>query len=105
MRKILLVPALLLAAGLFTAGIPVTNAEAAEKKGKAQTICPVLGDPIDKQFYADYKGYRIYFCCGDCVGKFKADPEKFMKILRDSGVTLEKVPTGGGDHSEHKHTY
>ena len=32
-----------------------------------------------KKAYADYKGRRYFFCCGDCPGAFKADPAKFAK--------------------------
>jgi YHS domain-containing protein len=95
MRKILIIPILILMAGLFTAGIAVNTAYAAEKakKGKAQTECPVLGGAIDKRLYVDYKGFRIYFCCKGCPEQFMENPEKYMKILRESGVTLEKAPS------------
>ncbi len=29
--------------------------------------------------YADYKGRRYFFCCGDCPAAFKADPAKYAK--------------------------
>ncbi len=60
----------------------------------AQTTCPVMGDPIDKKFYADYKGKRVYFCCGMCPATFAKDPEKYMKILAKNGVILEDSPAG-----------
>ncbi|MBI5778425.1 MAG: YHS domain-containing protein [Planctomycetes bacterium] len=28
---------------------------------------------------AEYKGKVYYFCCGDCPGPFKANPEKYAK--------------------------
>ena len=81
---------------------------------KPQTICPVMGDAINKNIYTDYQGYRIYFCCKECPDTFKKNPKKYMKILKDSGVTLEKTPAGkegdkksnshsGHDHSMHDH--
>lgn len=71
-----------------------TTAVQAAEKGKPvmQTICPVMGDKIDKRYYTDYKGNRIYFCCKSCPEDFKKNPEKYMKKLKDSGVTLEKSP-------------
>jgi YHS domain-containing protein len=66
---------------------------------KPQTLCPVMDQPIDKQFHADYKSKRIYFCHQVCVDAFKADPEKYMKILRESGVTLEDAPPSAPEHS------
>jgi YHS domain-containing protein len=59
-----------------------------------QTKCPVLAGDINKQVYADYKGKRIYFCCAGCDAQFKQDPEKYMKMLKEQGVTLEPAPAG-----------
>ena len=47
-----------------------------------QKNCPVTDEPINKQIFTDYKGRRIYFCCPDCVGPFKKDPEKFLNKLQ-----------------------
>ena len=27
----------------------------------------------------EYKGNTYYFCCQDCVDKFKADPDKYIE--------------------------
>ncbi len=108
MSKLSIIPIFILTAGIVMTGISLD----AQKKGKAQTICPVMGDPINKKYYVDYKGYRIYFCCSSCPEDFKKNPGKYMKKLRESGVTLEKAPAGekggvskkkNGDHSKHKH--
>jgi YHS domain-containing protein len=61
-------------------------------QGKPQTKCPVLGGNVDKNVYADYKGYRIYFCCKGCDEQFKKNPEKYLEKLKAEGVTLEKTP-------------
>jgi YHS domain-containing protein len=79
--------ALTLIIAFFAAGSIIMKTEAAQK---AQTICPVLGNAIDKEIYTDYKGYRIYFCCNGCPNDFIKNPAKYMKILKDSGVALEK---------------
>ncbi len=92
---------LVITAGFFMFGITTGAAMAAEKKVKAQTICPVMGDPINKKFFVDYKGYRIYFCCKVCPEEFIKDPEKYMKKIRESGVTLEKSPQAS--HGDMKH--
>lgn len=44
-----------------------------------QTTCPVMGAPINKAYYSDYNGRRIYFCCAACVEAFQKDPEKYIK--------------------------
>lgn len=47
--------------------------------GKPQTVCPVMGGPVDKNVYLDHQGKRIYFCCPACVPVFKKDPVKYLK--------------------------
>ncbi|GAB4150056.1 MAG: hypothetical protein Kow00107_00410 [Planctomycetota bacterium] len=63
-----------------------------EKKVKGQETCPIMGGKITKDMYVDYKGYRIYFCCGGCPDAFRSDPEKWLKKMLDEGVTLDKAP-------------
>jgi YHS domain-containing protein len=70
-----------------------TLAQADPPAVKAQTTCPVMGNAINKAQYVDYKGKRVYFCCGACPAKFNADPETYLKKLADEGVTLEDTPT------------
>lgn len=66
-------------------------------KPKPQITCPVMRGHIincgiDKEVYTDYKEKRVYFCYKDCVEEFWKDPEKYIKILEDEGVTLEGAP-------------
>ena len=56
-----------------------------------QKTCPVMGNPIDKKIFADYKGKRVYFCCPGCLPTFKQDPEKYLKILSDKGEAPEEI--------------
>ena len=63
-----------------------------ETEVKKQTTCPVMGNPIDKQYFADYDGKRVYFCCPACIKAFNEDPDKYVKKLEDEGVTLDKTP-------------
>ena len=47
-----------------------------------QKTCPVMvGNPIDKNVFVEYKGKKVYFCCPDCKAKFNADPEKYIARL------------------------
>ncbi len=46
-----------------------------------QTTCPVMGGPIDKAIFVEYKGKKVYFCCPGCVETFKANPEKYIAKL------------------------
>src|SRR5215470_6619601 len=40
---------------------------------KANEVCPVSGEPVNKSLSVDYEGRRIYFCCDHCVDKFKKE--------------------------------
>ena len=57
-----------------------------------QTICPVMGGKIDKQFFADYQGKRVCFCCQSCLKTFEKNPEKYLKLMEEQGIQLEKTP-------------
>ena len=73
--------------------------DATEKKIKKQTNCPVMkANKIDKKLYVDADGKRIYVCCPGCIGKVKKNPKKYLKKLKDAGITLDKTP----QHSEKK---
>jgi YHS domain-containing protein len=69
---------------------------ALESVPNVQTQCPVMGGKINKEFYRDYKGERVYFCCGGCPEEFDKNPMKFIKKLKDQGVQLEAVQTSRG---------
>ena len=92
MKHVLFVTAisLMLCAALLLAGCG--KGDQAQAKAGPQTTCPVMGDPIDKKYYVDYQGKRVYFCCSLCPPKFKADPEKYMKKMKDQGAELENTP-------------
>ncbi|MBI4644074.1 MAG: YHS domain-containing protein [Deltaproteobacteria bacterium] len=82
--KLVMLPLMLT---LFLAG-PVLAAATPQP----QTTCPVLGGKINKEFYADYKGQRVYFCCSGCDVEFKKDPEKYLQKMKEQGITPEKSP-------------
>jgi YHS domain-containing protein len=46
-----------------------------------QTTCPVMGEPIDKNIFVEYKGKKVYFCSPGCKAKFEKDPEKYIAKL------------------------
>ena len=50
-------------------------------KQPENTICPVMGNPVDPEIYVDYEGRRIGFCCPGCDRVFLEDPEKYLKKL------------------------
>ena len=56
---------------------------AADAKDTAieQKVCPIMGQPIDKDLFVEHEGKKVYFCCPGCVDTFKADPEKYLSKL------------------------
>jgi YHS domain-containing protein len=55
-----------------------------------QTKCPVNGKSIDKSFFADYQGRRIYFESDKCMDKFAKDPAKYLAKLDEQTRDQEK---------------
>jgi YHS domain-containing protein len=90
---------------LMISGILAVPSLQAEEPGKAQTLCPIMGGPIDKTAYADYEGKRVYFCCAGCKSEFLKDPKKHIQKMESQGIVLETVPAGKKDsgHHEEKH--
>ena len=81
MKKMLMIAALLASVSLALA------------EGKPQTTCPVMkGSPVSESRYVDAEGYRIYVCCGACVGAVKADPAKYIAQMQAEGIELAKTP-------------
>ena len=62
---------------------PAVPAETAEVASAVieQTICPVMGNAINKSVYTEYKGKKVYFCCPACKEKFEKEPEKYIAKL------------------------
>ena len=77
--------------------MPSEEQEAATVELKPQTLCPVMGNPINKEVFTDYNGQRIYFCCAGCDSTFLENPEKYLKQMRTEGIEPEKV--------EHQHAH
>jgi YHS domain-containing protein len=86
--------ALMMVGPVFAQGKKAESQAQVLTQGQPQTKCPVLGGNIDKNIYADYKGYRYYFCCKGCDVEFMKDPEKYLEKMKAAGITPEKIPTG-----------
>jgi hypothetical protein len=80
------------AGGACCGATPLAEKTASVGTGKAQTMCPVLDEPINKDVYVDHAGQRVYFCCAACKATFAKDPEKYIKKLQAGGVEIEKAP-------------
>ncbi|MEW5924461.1 MAG: YHS domain-containing protein [Candidatus Zixiibacteriota bacterium] len=58
-----------------------------------QTLCPVMGGPIDSTVYTDIQGQRVYHCCPMCSAKLKADPDKYFMEAAEQGILFENIQT------------
>ena len=58
-----------------------TDQAAAKTVATEQTICPIMGNPINKDIFVEYKGKKVYFCCKACPEQFLANPEKYVAKL------------------------
>lgn len=67
----------------------VFSPEAFKKGFTLQNKCPVSGADIDATKMTEYKGEKVYFCCGNCPKAFEKDPAKFEAKLPQ----LEKSET------------
>jgi len=68
-----------------------------------QTTCPVMGNPVDKKFFTYYKGRGIYFCSESCIEKFNAEPDKYLKAMREAEEKGKEK--GHEDHEGHDHDH
>lgn len=67
-----------------------------------QTQCAVMpDDPIDPSVSIEIgDGQHVYFCCKNCIPKFKSDPEKYSENLKKQGYdygdkALAKIKSDG----------
>ena len=61
-------------------------------KHQVQWQCPYLSKEIDKRFYHDYKGYRIYTCCPGCLESVKKKPDYAVSLLKRKKQRPIKIP-------------
>jgi len=84
--------ALISGSGYGIAGDPQAD-NAGKEELKPQTVCPVMGGKINKDSFVDVKGKRIYLCCQGCEKAIKADPDKYIKKIQDSGEKPAELQT------------
>lgn len=103
---------LLVVGGLSTSGFAADTTMPAKPAAlpalHKQTVCPIMGKPIDSSVYTDIQGQRVYFCCRGCEGKLKADPDKYFKQAAAEGVlfqNMQKTCPVSGDTLKDKTVY
>jgi YHS domain-containing protein len=58
------------------------------------TSCPVSGEELGamgEPIIYDHNGREIRFCCANCIGKFEAEPEKYISAI-DAQIIAEQTP-------------
>jgi YHS domain-containing protein len=85
--------AIFLATPIFAEKENPAQSEPARIEFKEQTNCPVMGGPINKEYYTDIQGQRVYHCCPACAEKLEADPDKYFKEAAEQGVLFENIQT------------
>ena len=58
---------------------------AAPSAGYPLKTCVVSGEELGGMgppVAVSYDGTEVQFCCADCIGKFTADPEKYVALVR-----------------------
>jgi P-type Cu+ transporter len=46
--------------------------------GAIDPVCGMMVDPASAKFSTEHDGHTYYFCCGGCLARFKADPERYL---------------------------
>jgi P-type Cu+ transporter len=58
-------------------------------------VCGMTVNPATAKYKLEHAGKTVYFCCGSCLKKFRADPEKFLAQrppARSSGLVMLGMP-------------
>ncbi len=64
--------------------------------------CVVAPKPANASKSADYKDGKVYFCCGNCLGKFTSNSKPFaakanMQLVATKQYEQKACPFSGGD--------
>lgn len=88
---------------------PPPAAPPAMTVSRLNTICPVLGEPVNERSRRlTYRGRTYAVCCIDCSEKFQDDPEVYLdrdgNPLNAKGAPQGSNKPGGHEgHGEHQH--
>ena len=50
-------------------------------------------DPATAKHVHEHEGKKYFFCCADCVEKFKANPQQYLNAPKASGLVTLGMPT------------
>lgn len=81
----------------------ITTFVVGEDKKEFKATCPVAKTKAAKEDKsAEYRGAKVYFCCGGCPEAFAKDTKKFaaranMQLVQTGQAKEVKCPFSGGD--------
>ncbi len=83
---------------IATTGSVVALAETLDLTG---IHCLFADKAVNPEKSADYKDGKVYFCCGNCLGKFKESPEevciqRHMQLVATKQYVQKSCPLSGG---------
>ena len=87
----------------LTAALVLPRLTAEEKDKLNGAKCPVAGTKAAKEDQsAEYRGAKVYFCCGGCPEAFAKDKAKYStkanhQLAQTGQAKQEKCPLSGGD--------
>lgn len=58
----------------------------------SQETCPVSGAPARANYFVDYDGHRVHFCCEACPSEFAKAPDRYMAEMAARSVRLASAP-------------
>jgi YHS domain-containing protein len=82
-------------------GYAVSGADEKEgEKKEFKAVCPVSGEAAKEDCFVEYKGGKVYFCCGDCPKAFKEKADKYatkanLQLYQTGQAKLVKCPIAG----------
>lgn len=100
----------LIVLGLIVAALCLNSSVFAEESnsGTSSTVkeskfCPICG-PAEKmegdaKYTHEFDGETYYFCSKECLETFKADPEKYIKMMQEKNYS----EGGHGNDNEESH--
>lgn len=59
-----------------------------------QKQCPVMEEPLDAMggpYRVEVEDRAIYICCPGCAKRIQADPQKYLAVLEQQGVTAPRL--------------
>lgn len=74
------------------------------KNADGDYICPVMGNVVtdfSEENSVEHQGKEYFFCCKDCIAKFKADPDKYVAEIQAGDG--EEAVAPGSEHEGHDH--